>query len=259
MSTIRNLAPSVMLNLLNTTANPVYRNQDRRPQPLAIQEAEEWALLLQSFDSHEYRSKADEFLPSMASIIEGLPVNNGKLLDAGCGSGLAGRLAQQYGWSVTGADILPAATRMASEHFPCECADVQQMPFPSGAFDAVICSMVLMLVEDVNRACVEMSRVLRPGGVLLIALANPYERTVRAPTNGPALRPWRFHLPTRSVSIHYIWRQLSAYTSALARAAANPTLHAVSRNAALVPVADCRPHVDSEYIWLQAVKPRVEA
>src|SRR5262245_36326631 len=48
-------------------------------------------------------------------------------------------------------------------------ADVQDLPFPAGTFDVVVANYVLHHVPDTERAVAEMARVLRPGGVAVVA------------------------------------------------------------------------------------------
>lgn len=47
-------------------------------------------------------------------------------------------------------------------------ADAQDLPFPSDAFDTVICTYALCSVPDDSIAIAEMGRVLRPGGHLIL-------------------------------------------------------------------------------------------
>lgn len=46
------------------------------------------------------------------------------------------------------------------------------LPFRDGAFDAVACSYVLQHLRDPARAVRELARVLRPGGLLLVAVPS---------------------------------------------------------------------------------------
>jgi ubiquinone/menaquinone biosynthesis C-methylase UbiE len=48
-------------------------------------------------------------------------------------------------------------------------ADAQALPFPDASFDTVVCTFALCAIPDEPRAVSEMSRVLRPGGLLLLA------------------------------------------------------------------------------------------
>lgn len=48
-------------------------------------------------------------------------------------------------------------------------ADALALPFPDGSFDTVVCTFSLCAMPDDRRAVAEMSRVLCPGGLLLLA------------------------------------------------------------------------------------------
>jgi len=48
-------------------------------------------------------------------------------------------------------------------------ADAQALPFPHACFDTVVCTFSLCAIPDERRAVAEMTRVLRPGGLLLLA------------------------------------------------------------------------------------------
>lgn len=51
----------------------------------------------------------------------------------------------------------------------CEQADIYDLRYESGAFDAVVATNVLHLVPDLERALAALRRVLRPGGRLVTA------------------------------------------------------------------------------------------
>jgi ubiquinone/menaquinone biosynthesis C-methylase UbiE len=79
------------------------------------------------------------------------------------------------GVRLTGIDISPAmlerARQRASElgmEVDLREGDAQDLPFPGGSFDTVVCTLSLCNVPDDRRAVAEMKRVLRPGGRLLL-------------------------------------------------------------------------------------------
>jgi SAM-dependent methyltransferase len=78
-----------------------------------------------------------------------------------------------------------------SEHIPfpgCELVlDVRRMPeVPDATYDCVFCSGVLEHVDDYEAAMREITRILRPGGTLLLGL--PFRQAIHlAPTDY-----WRF-------------------------------------------------------------------
>ena len=94
-------------------------------------------------------------------------------LEVGPGTGrFAARCAAELGCKVIGADASPAmvaATREAGVQ--AVQADVQDLPFADGSFDAAVAAWMLYHVPDVDRALAELARVLRPGG-RLVAVTN---------------------------------------------------------------------------------------
>ncbi|MGF1646568.1 MAG: class I SAM-dependent methyltransferase [Kineosporiaceae bacterium] len=54
--------------------------------------------------------------------------------------------------------------------------DAHDLPWPDSSFDAVVCVFGLCAVADPHRAVGEMGRVLRPGGLLLLADHVPSTR-----------------------------------------------------------------------------------
>lgn len=107
-----------------------------------------------------------------------------RVLDVGCGVGHWGRtiasvLAADV--SVVGVDreavwVEKAAEKAAaaglSERFQYRRADADALPFEDGAFDLVTCQTVLIHVADAAKVVREMTRVVRPGGVVLLGEPN---------------------------------------------------------------------------------------
>jgi ubiquinone/menaquinone biosynthesis C-methylase UbiE len=101
----------------------------------------------------------------------------GRILDVGCGTGVfATRLrAALPRVDVYGVDLVSemlkkgrARWRLHRGHlFPIQ-GDSEHLPFPAGSFDIVTCSNSFHHYPRQERAVVEMRRVLRPGGRLMI-------------------------------------------------------------------------------------------
>jgi ubiquinone/menaquinone biosynthesis C-methylase UbiE len=97
------------------------------------------------------------------------------LLDIGCGDGaLASDLARR-GAIVTGLDadsVMIAAARRRTEIEGTQLylveGQAERLPFNDAAFDLVVAVTVLCFVRDAERAFIEMARVLKPGGRLVI-------------------------------------------------------------------------------------------
>lgn len=100
-----------------------------------------------------------------------------RVLDVACGTGVIARLAaEQVGptGSVVGIDIAPdmidVAQTLPSSGAPIEwqVGDAASLPLPEDTYDVVLCQMGLMLMADRAAAISSMSRVLAPGGRLVV-------------------------------------------------------------------------------------------
>jgi len=104
------------------------------------------------------------------------PAPIGRLLDIGTGTGrllelLAPRIAAGVGIDASRAMLALARTRLAKpglRHCAVRLADMYRLPLPDASFDAVILQMVLHYAEDPASVLAEASRVLRPGGALVV-------------------------------------------------------------------------------------------
>jgi SAM-dependent methyltransferase len=105
------------------------------------------------------------------------------LFDEVVGAGLVPDLLERFG-SVTGIDVSPVVVDAARARYPrlrAEAADVRKLPFADETFDAVVSNSTLdhfPSQDDIAAALVELRRVLRPGGTLLVTLDNPLNPVV---------------------------------------------------------------------------------
>jgi ubiquinone/menaquinone biosynthesis C-methylase UbiE len=89
----------------------------------------------------------------------------GRVLDVGCGSS---RIIQDLPEAI-GLDLLLPKLRFLRECHPrLVQASVFALPFPTAALDTVICSEVIEHVPDCPEVLAELTRVLRPGGTLIL-------------------------------------------------------------------------------------------
>jgi ubiquinone/menaquinone biosynthesis C-methylase UbiE len=105
-------------------------------------------------------------------------VSGRQILDAGCGSGPLFAALRDRGAIVTGFDSSTKMVELARQRLGADAAlhvaDVgSPLPFPDGAFDDVIASLVLHYLEDWTAPLAELRRVLRPGGRLIMAVNHP--------------------------------------------------------------------------------------
>ncbi len=89
-----------------------------------------------------------------------------RVLDLACGTA---PLFEALGGRWVGVDRSAAELRLAVDRgaAPVARGDATAIPFDAECFDAVLCSMGLMLVQPLGRALAESARVLRPGGRLI--------------------------------------------------------------------------------------------
>ncbi|WP_240778026.1 class I SAM-dependent methyltransferase [Nonomuraea basaltis] len=106
-------------------------------------------------------------------------VTGRRILDAGCGAGPLFSELRDRGAIVTGIDASAGMLEMARRRLGVD-ADLQvadlasPLPFADEAFDDVIASLVLHYLEDWGPTLVELRRVLRPGGRLLVSVDHPF-------------------------------------------------------------------------------------
>jgi ubiquinone/menaquinone biosynthesis C-methylase UbiE len=97
---------------------------------------------------------------------------DGRVLEVAIGTG---RNLPLYGAGVTitGVELSPAMLaiarqRAAGRDVDLREADAEHLPFGDAAFDTVVCALSLCTIPSPAAAIVEMRRVLRPGGRLLL-------------------------------------------------------------------------------------------
>jgi len=121
------------------------------------------------------------FRRRVVEIVNKLDIRSGeKILDCGCGEGFYLMvLSELYPeCDLVGLDhdylILGRAREWLRDRDKIQwvSADIYTIPFPDAFFDKIILSEVLEHVRDDYRALLEVKRVLKPGGKLLITVPN---------------------------------------------------------------------------------------
>jgi ubiquinone/menaquinone biosynthesis C-methylase UbiE len=113
--------------------------------------------------------------PATTDLCERLGVeSDSTLVDVGCGIGGTARfLASTFGCEVTGVDLAPTYVAVARElttwtglgdSVRFEVGSALEMPLDAESFDGAVQLHVGMNIEDKQRLCNEVFRVLRPGG-----------------------------------------------------------------------------------------------
>ena len=101
-------------------------------------------------------------------------VAKGRMLDVGCGRGILPALMRERGWEAHGLEFSEMAARHAREELriPVFVGNLLESPYEPESFDAVVLWHVLEHVPDPVAALARVREILRPGGLLVVAVPN---------------------------------------------------------------------------------------
>ncbi len=138
----------------------------------------------EEFDYFEHRSGATAHDERRVReyIISGVDVKQGRVLDVGAGSAWVAEKFTQKGFEVVSMDISLKNLVKAKEKVPgslhsCVSSDAFKLPYKDASFDLVIASEVIEHVYDPKGFVKELTRVVKPGGQLLIT--TPYKEKLQ--------------------------------------------------------------------------------
>jgi ubiquinone/menaquinone biosynthesis C-methylase UbiE len=115
-------------------------------------------------------------------------VENARVLEAGCGTGMILKEVAPRARQAVGLDISPGMLQAArARGLNVVNASVTHVPFADGHFDVAYSFKVLAHVERIGAAMAELSRVVRPGGHVIAEFYNPWSlrylvKRLKAPT-----------------------------------------------------------------------------
>jgi ubiquinone/menaquinone biosynthesis C-methylase UbiE len=124
----------------------------------------------------------DQLAPAQAELMACAGLMPGeRVLDVACGTGIIALDAAAKvspGGDVVGVDLSGrmigvARRRAMQEHctnISFERADAELLGLPDNSFDVALCALGLMYMPHPERAVLEMRRVLRPGGRMILAV-----------------------------------------------------------------------------------------
>lgn len=96
-----------------------------------------------------------------------------RLLDVGCGSGLALRCAADRGATVSGVDASAPLLDVARQRVPdadLRTGEIEELPQDDDGFDVVMANNSIQYAVDPVQAVAELARVTRPGGTVAIGI-----------------------------------------------------------------------------------------
>jgi SAM-dependent methyltransferase len=180
--------------------------------------------------------------PLFATVLDRLRVTHGtRLLDIGCGSGYAARMAAKLGATITGIDITPELIEIARERLPHEgdfrVGGMDHLPFDDASFDAAVGFNAFQFADDPATAVREAARVVRRQGLVAATTFAEPERNESTALH-LALEPLRNAAPAGPSHLPY---ELSA-AGGLEELLTNASLEPVDSGE--VPLAWTHPSVD---------------
>jgi ubiquinone/menaquinone biosynthesis C-methylase UbiE len=129
-----------------------------------------WSISPQNWSTHF----EPYFLPLYKKALQELEISpDTMLLDAGCGSGMFSSMAIDAGAQVIGIDAAPGLLEIARQRNPQNNfmeEDLEAMPFANNSFDLVTGFNSFQYAGNFSKALAEAHRVLKPGGILVLAI-----------------------------------------------------------------------------------------
>jgi SAM-dependent methyltransferase len=117
--------------------------------------------------------------PATSSMIP--DVDDSRVLDAGCGTGVYTAYLLDHGAEVVGLDaseeMLSHAREAVGDHAEFRQADLgEALDFDDDSFDGVVSALALGYLEDWESLFAEFARILRPGGFVVFSTGHPLDQ-----------------------------------------------------------------------------------
>ncbi|MFB0526482.1 MAG: methyltransferase domain-containing protein, partial [bacterium] len=105
---------------------------------------------------------------------------NSKILDVGCGVGVMAKEIADRGYEIAGIDYSYNMVKKAKDICSVNTnssinflrGDIESLPFKDSIFNVVLCLGVISYVKSEHKALHEMSRILKPGGTMILSILN---------------------------------------------------------------------------------------
>lgn len=111
-------------------------------------------------------------IASFEKYIHYLSKGKKKILDFGCGTGQVVNKLSKLNKDAYGVDISETSIKMARNMKGKFLVSSEDLPFKDNSFDSVGCFNVLEHLDNPEKCILEMIRVLKPDGIIVIACPN---------------------------------------------------------------------------------------
>jgi len=107
---------------------------------------------------------------------------NSKILDVGCGAGMMAKEVANKRYEILGMDysynMVKKAKAICNVNTKFDInflqGDIESLPFKDSVFDTVLCLGVITYLKSEQKALHEMSRILKPGGTMILSILNKF-------------------------------------------------------------------------------------
>jgi SAM-dependent methyltransferase len=126
------------------------------------------------FSNSVYRIARDVMLKRKRSVVNKITMlRAGSLLDIGSGTGHFLSVMKRSGWKTKGIEVNEKARGFSIAHFGLDVMPPEQiLSLPDSTFDCITLWHVLEHFQNPFKYAAEIRRLLKPGGICLIALPN---------------------------------------------------------------------------------------
>jgi ubiquinone/menaquinone biosynthesis C-methylase UbiE len=119
------------------------------------------------------------YIPMVNQLFSKLPQSHYKMLDCGAGYGFWSSYFSELGHQVTAVDNSSDVLKVLNElsrtnsNICCENANLQNLNFDPNTFDITFSFSTLHILENPERGLLEMARVTKPDGYIVVCFGNP--------------------------------------------------------------------------------------
>ncbi len=119
-------------------------------------------------------------LPTIEELI-GKGLENKKILDLGCGSGILVKKLVDSGGKVSGIDFSETMINIAKKNNPTvnfTVGEIERTPYKDRYFDLVVSGLVMHYVKDLQLVFREVERILNDRGVFVFTMHHPFNEVM---------------------------------------------------------------------------------